>query len=262
MSDFRLQRSLDGNTWAEIDAVVNNSQSKTDRAFVPRRFRFMRVLVTKGLRGNAQVASILELEAYEAETGPFLSGLALSQGTLSPTFDSETFAYSTVVSSTTQTITVTPSALFANTSIKVNGNAVTSGQASPAINVEQGAHISVEVASSDGAVAHYTIDVTKPATSDYLSGLAVAVLRSPLNPPFARDTYAYTGLVMGGVESVTVTPTAEDSKAIIKVNGVQTASGGTTPVPLIVGQNRIEIKVATSVQSDPRLYVVTVNRPS
>ncbi len=263
MVNYKLQGSLDGSNWTDIDSITNNSQMQTDHVIPPRKMKLARVWITGGLRGNPQVASIVELETYEADNSPYLSNLVLSEGTLNPAFAPRVFAYSTTVSTSTQTITVTPTSMFAGNQIKVNGTVVASGQASPAIDVRNGGTITVEVISSDPSVKEtYTVSVTKPTVSDYLSNLVVGGLRGAMSPPFARDIQAYTGLVAGGVLSVTVTPTAENSQATIKVNETVTPSGGTTPVSLVVGETRIEVKVYSTPQSTPRIHVVTVTRPN
>ncbi|RPJ87529.1 MAG: hypothetical protein EHM18_00690 [Acidobacteria bacterium] len=261
--DYKLQGSVDGTTWTDIDSITNNTASQTDRYITPRKMKLARVWISKGLRGNTQVASIVELETYEADNSPYLSNLVLSEGALNPTFAPKVFTYSATVSTSTKTITVTPTSMFPGNQIKVNGTPVTSGQASAAIDVANGGTITVEVTTSDPSVKEtYTVSVTKPTVSDYLSNLVVGGLRGAMSPPFGRDSYTYTGLVAGGVQSVTVTPTAENSQATIKVNEALTTSGGTTPVSLVVGENRIEVKVYATPQSTPRVYVVVVGRPN
>ena len=124
--------------------------------------------------------------------------------------------------------------------------------------------ITVTVTSADNQMTEtYTVVVTKAASSAYLSGLTVNGIRGSLNPVFNKTTMNYTASVSGGVTSVTVTPTAEDSQATILVNNTFTVpSGHTSPaINLIVGQNTITIQV-TAADGNYETYTVVVSRPS
>ena len=97
--DFRLQGSGDNRSWADIDGVAGNTAAITDRLLpIALKIRYLRVYVTKGLKTNPQLASIMALEIYEAPpTSPYLSKLALSSGTLAPAFSATTFNYAAMV---------------------------------------------------------------------------------------------------------------------------------------------------------------------
>ncbi len=101
-------------------------------------------------------------------TNADLSGLNVSQGTLDPIFDSETTDYSVNVENEVETMTVTATAEDANSTVKVNGIEVTSGQASENINLNVGSNI-------------ITVDVT---AEDSITTKAYNILvkRSPAQP--------------------------------------------------------------------------------
>ena len=96
-----------------------------------------------------------------------LSALALSAGSLSPTFASETTSYTASVANSVLSTTVTPTRTQANATITVNGTAVTSGSASGAILLSVGSNtITVVVTAQDGTTSTYTVTVTRAASSD------------------------------------------------------------------------------------------------
>ena len=96
-----------------------------------------------------------------------LSALAISSGTLTPTFAANTTAYTAGVTNATTSITVTPTRAEANATITVNGVAVTSGNASGAINLAVGSNtITTVVTAQDGTTTKtYTVTVTREETT-------------------------------------------------------------------------------------------------
>lgn len=102
-----------------------------------------------------------------------------------------------------------------------------------------------------------------PPLSAYLqsnTGLTVGGLT--LNPsPFVNNVFNYTTPnVANNVTFVAVKPTAEDSRATIKVNGVVVTSGNTTNVTLNVGSNAISVQVTAADGRTTNTYTVTVVR--
>jgi|GEM_PF-2805669 len=98
---------------------------------------------------------------------PELSGLTLSEGSLSPAFAPDSLAYIASVTNSVYAITVTPTASYSNFAVKVNDDAVTSGHASAPIALHVGDNtIEIEVVTIDGTTGSYTIDVTRAPSSD------------------------------------------------------------------------------------------------
>ena len=92
-----------------------------------------------------------------------------------------------------------------------------------------------------------------------LSSLAVS--RGALSPAFSGATTSYTASVVNGVTSMTVTPTATDPTATMKVNGAVVASGNASQsLPLVVGPNTITIKVTSQDGTSTTTYTLTVTR--
>jgi len=193
-----------------------------------------------------------------------LTALKISKGTLSPAFNSATTSYTSSVAAGVTSMTVTPTDPTAGTSITVNGTAVASGTASPAINLVAGENtISIVVTASDGTTTKtYTLTVTCPgSTNDNLSSLKIS--RGTLTPAFTTNTTSYTASVVNGVTSLTVTPTTSASNATVTVNGTAVTSGDASgPIELAVGANTITIVVTAFGGSATKTYTIIVTRES
>ena len=92
-----------------------------------------------------------------------LTNLALSEGSLAPTFNTEVSSYSVTVGEDISSITLTPTASDSNAEITVNGESVSSDSASSPINLSSGDNIiTVEVsASGGGSSSNYIVTVTR-----------------------------------------------------------------------------------------------------
>ncbi len=191
-----------------------------------------------------------------------LSNLAVSQGTLTPAFAAATTSYTDSVINSVTGMTVTPSASDTNATIRVNGTIVASGTASANIPLTVGSNtINVVVTAQDGSTTKtYTITVTRAGSSNAdLSSLAVS--QGTLSPVFAAATTSYTDAVANSVTGMTVTPTASDTNATIRVNGTIVASGAASAnIPLTVGSNTINVVVTAQDGSTTKTYTITVTR--
>jgi hypothetical protein len=259
LTDYKLQGSLDNANWFDIDSVTNNSANQTDRTCTITKVRWARIYVTKGLRGNTNFASIEELELYPADpTSAKLSGLAISTGTLTPTFGGTTYAYTASVGYDTTSMTVTATVEDSRATIKVNGTTATSGQPFTVNNLAVGPNtITVQVTPYIGDPQNYVITVTR-ASSSYLSNVTGF---TNLNPTFSRNVFSYTASVDNGVSSIKIVPTAEDANAAITVNGTAVQSGKKSQsIPINVGSNTVNVMVTSVTGSVQTIYVFTVSR--
>lgn len=255
ISDYALQGSNDGTNWITLDVVTGNSITTTDRTLAtPANYQWYRVYVTKGLKCNYNMASIMDFQLYEAPpTSPYLSSLTISSGTLSPVFNKNTYGYTASVGFEASSIVITPTAEVPtaygyNATIKVNGVTVNSGSGST-VNLETGQNIIyVDVTSAVGNVTQrYTLVVTR-ADSNYLSNLVLmnGTAQIALDPTFAPATTSYTASVGYDVSSLAVTATTQSTKATITINGMVATSGQPFNVNnLVVGTNNISVAVNT-----------------
>ncbi|AKL96034.1 coagulation factor 5/8 type domain-containing protein [Clostridium aceticum] len=263
MSDYEFHVSLDRFNWIKVDSVIGNTLKATDRKFEPVSARYVRVVVRKGLNCNPQLASIGQLEVYQAQpTSAYLNKLGLSSGILKPAFSPANSTYTADVGYTTESITVIPTAEDPNATIKVNGTVVQSGTASQPINLNVGSNtITVEVTSKvGGVVQNYSVNVTR-ASSAYLNNITISPPMVQLNPAFHKSIFVYTANAMPAIGSVTITPKAEDDNAAITVDGKSTTSGSGISVNLNSGQNVIPIIVSSKIGSDTKTYTITISKP-
>ncbi|MDA7483282.1 cadherin-like beta sandwich domain-containing protein, partial [Planktomarina temperata] len=186
-----------------------------------------------------------------ASSDATLSALALSQGSLSPSFTSGTLAYTASVAHSVSSLIVTPTTNDANATATVNG-------ASPAtpVTLSVGSNtVTVQVTAQDGTTQSYTVTVTRAASSDAtLSALTLS--QGSLSPSFASGTLAYTSSVPNSVSSLIVTPTTNDANATAIVNGASAA----TPVTLAVGSNTVTVQVTAQDGTTIQSYTVAVTR--
>jgi hypothetical protein len=268
LTDYKLQGSTDSTNWFDMDTVTNNSANQTDRTFTGKKARWLRLYITKGLRCNTNFASVADFEAYEAANSPYLSGFTLQHGTVnvpySPLFSSKVYSYTANVGTDVGSITVTPTAAQGLV-IRVNNNVVQSGQPSAQISLNSSSTIiNVTVTSPDGTMTDiYTIVVSKAVKSAFLSALALNARGASMSPGFDSTTYNYNATVAPNADTGTVTATAEDTAATVKVNGVTVPSG--TPsqsIPLTAGGvTNITIDVTAADNSDTKHYRIAVTRP-
>jgi hypothetical protein len=191
----------------------------------------------------------------------FLSGLAISNGVFNPGFAATTTCYTDSLPDSVGSLTVTPTATDSSLTVNVNGATVASGATSDPISLSTGANaIDVVVTDQDGVAQTYAVTVTRAGANDaYLGGLAIS--GGALAPDFASGTTSYTASVSNSVDSLTVTPTANESHAGITVNGTAVTSGSASQaIPLSVGSNAVSIQVYAQDGVTCQSYIITVTR--
>jgi len=176
-----------------------------------------------------------------------------------------TTTYTTSVPSATASVTITPTAADPNAKIKVNGTAVTSGTASGAIALAVGQNtINTLVTAQDGTTTHtYSIIVTRISNNALLSTIRLTPASTLTNTGTVGSTTTYTTTAGSTTTSVTLTPTAADAHATIKVNGVAVTSGTASgPIVIAVGQTTITTVVTAQDGTTTHTYSITVTRLS
>lgn len=209
------------------------------------------------------------------QANPWLTGLVVknTDNTLlatDPTFAPQTMNYNIStdydLSSTPDaySITLTPSA-EAGTTISINNATMVSGQPSAPIKLNVGDNvISIKVASSNGTVEKdYTVNIIRNSNDNLTNLVLVAARKSvPTNPAFNKYTLSYTAdMTQSSSTSVQVTPTAQDTSVVIRVNGTIVASGiPSAAIILSQGQNTITVTVTPQTGTKIRSYVVVVSK--
>ncbi len=173
--------------------------------------------------------------------------------------------YTASVGNATASLTVTAAAADPTATVKVNGTTVSSGTASGPIALAAGATttINILVTAQNGTTTRtYSIMVTRapPNVAD-LSNLVAN--SGTLTPVFASGTTSYAATVTNATTSMTVTPTAIDPKATIKVNGSAVTSGKASG-PITLGAEGTATVINAIVTSQDgtvtKTYSITVTR--
>ena len=169
--------------------------------------------------------------------------------------------------STTASVTVTPTSIDANATIKVDGVAVTSGAASGAVALAEGANttITIIVTAQDGKNNEDVFNNRNPRAVDecsLLSGIKLTPASTLTNTGTSGTTITYTTSVSNATTSVTLTPTTADVNAKVKVNGIAVTSGTASGViALVVGNTTITTVVTTAQDgTTTHTYSITVTR--
>ena len=220
------------------------------------------------------------MTVVRGSTDATLSALSLSPGTLSPSFDSTTTAYTANVVAATNSLMVTATPANSAATITVSGTQTDgntpltiSGTTSPftVAGLTDGANtITVRVTPEAGTTMQdYVVTVDRESDNATLSALSLSAgtLSPSLDPAMLTG---YTANV-GTATSLMVTATPANSAATITVSGTQadgntplTISGTTSPFTvagLTDGANTITVTV-TAEAGNTQDYVVTVGRGS
>jgi hypothetical protein len=169
--------------------------------------------------GGSNNVSVLRNAANNAD----LSALALSVGSLSPSFAAATTAYTADVGNTTNSINVTPTPADANATVTVNDQIVTSGAASANINLNVGQNtLTILVTAENGSTKTYSITVTRyeepPVISSFTPlsakpGDAVTITGTGFNTTPANN------IVFFGATRAVVTVASANSLTVIVPSG-------------------------------------------
>lgn len=143
-------------------------------------------------------------------------------------------------------------------SYKVNGVAQTSNVIKIPDTAGSG-NIIVQVTAEDGTTTNYQITYDKEAASEnnYLESLIVD--RASLDKTFDKNTGKYNVIIPEAQNSIDLTLTPEDAKAIIKVDGEDYESGTLITKNVSVGTTTINI-VVISESGLTRTYQIIVTR--
>ncbi|MDH5301221.1 MAG: cadherin-like beta sandwich domain-containing protein [Gammaproteobacteria bacterium] len=198
----------------------------------------------------------------QARTDALLANLLVSQGSLSPVFSADVYAYSMTLANAIASLTITPTALDSQASVVVNGTTLSATQPSRTISLVTGTNqVDVVVTAQDGrSQKNYSIMVIRQGGAN-VNLLSLVPSAGALNPVFASTTLSYSIDVVNATSSLTLTPTAVDGTAVIRVNGGVVPSGNASgSISLNVGANDIPVTVTSADGQTSQAYVVRVNR--
>jgi len=106
-----------------------------------------------------------------------------------------------------------------------------------------------------------TVNIRVNTTGSVATLANLAASSGTLAPAFVSTTTSYAANVANAVSSITITPTATDPNAGIKVNGAEVISGSASAnLPLAVGANTITTVVTAQNGTTTKTYTLTVTR--
>ena len=182
-----------------------------------------------------------------------LSGLKVSEGTLTPEFDAGVVSYNVSVGNKVTSIEVTATAADSKATIKINGNVAASGVAE-AISLSVGNNgIEIVVTAEDGSEKTYTITVNRaqPSTGGNVSPIPVPVADS--DPDTDADT-TYYAVIDGdtSLEKIPVKVDEEIGKGMVSLDSptIETLfankDNAIITMPSITGINAYTLEVPAS----------------
>lgn len=181
-----------------------------------------------------------------------LSAIELSTGSI--TFDKDTLEYSLTVGSSVESITVTPTKVSQEAQWTIKKDGVVTGSD---ITLTNGLNvITIEVTAGDKTKT-YTLNITRELADTTLASLELLKDGSDKLTGFEANTVDYT-LDVANTSTLTLTAQANNSQAIIKVDGV--AFTGSKEISLNKGLNTINILVENG--SVSRTYQLNITRKS
>ncbi|MEO7211984.1 cadherin-like beta sandwich domain-containing protein [Mucilaginibacter sp.] len=215
-------------------------------------------IIVKAQDGTIKTYTIITTR--EASANADLTNLAPDAGTLLQVFAPATQAYTVSVVNTVTSIKFTPTVSDATASVKINGVTVASGTASANIPLALGPNtVTAIVTAQNNTTKQYIVTVTRERSSNAdLSNLVSNA--GALDRAFSPGTPGYSVNVSNTTLTATVTPTASDANATIKVAGQPLASGAeSATIPLALGDNPVAVAV-TAQNGDGKIYTVTIHR--
>lgn len=185
-----------------------------------------------------------------------LSGITLSNGTLSPTFSSSTTAYTVALANTVTGTTITPAKADSTATMLIDGSSVTSETVT--VSPGQSKDVLIALTAQDGVTTKtYTVHITRAISSNAnLSGIALT--NGTLSPTFSSSTTAYTVALANTVTGTTVTPTKADSTATMLIDGSSVTNETVTLNP---GQSKdVTITIIAQDGVTTKTYTVHITR--
>ncbi|QNK50075.1 cadherin-like beta sandwich domain-containing protein [Brevibacterium sp. PAMC23299] len=191
----------------------------------------------------------------EAQTVNSLLKLEIEGIELDQKFTEDVHDYSSTVGNDVEKITLLAASPNENAAIYVNGVKMTDGKLKD-LTLQTGMNTFViTVSDGENETVTYILKVEKHESDD---NLLTSIGLSKGSLTFDSKVTAYHASVENEVQSVTVTPTLSDSKAIVKVNGKDATSAG-VKVTLPVGKTTVKITV-TAENGDEKTYTLTITR--
>lgn len=237
--------------------VASSGQARTITLNSPGQSTTITITVT-GQNGNPKTYFIAVSRGVSNNNN--LQGLAISPGSLSPSFRASTTNYTVNVASSVTAVRVTPRLQDTDASMTVNGQTTDSRQTRtvqlgpPSSNTP----VIVTVTAQNGTQKTYTVSVNRAALGGNNDLQSLSVSPGSLSPSFSASRTSYSVNVGGRVDGITVTAAPEDTNANLTIEGQDT---GSRSISLPPGPSNTEVEVVvTAPNGIPKTYFITVNR--
>lgn len=239
-------------------------------------------IVARNELGYSTEQQLVIFQGEEGDPGEHadLAALALSEGELSSSFESNVLSYSVELDASTKEVQVWAVPAESDAVVQING--ITTDEEHSAM-IELPANsstITVVVQAADQSMRTYTLELQRTSSLAALSDITLEwdenevtdVASEPqLSPSFSSSREAYMVVVANNVTHTRLIPTNVVAGSLITVNGIATSDGQLSAnIPLLVGDNRISIQVISLDESKKRLedrdptlaktYTITVTR--
>lgn len=258
-TDSTTLTAVAANTSAKV--AVNNQPAVSGQPFGPISLDvgINPVTVLVDAPGATKSYTILVTRGGPAD----LFDLELSAGPLSPDFDPASTGYSVSVPSNTTQTTVTATLSDERATLKINGQAATSGQPSTPITLATGTTmVTIIVTAVNATTKTYTVAVNRAGPGNAnLSALQLSA--GLLSPAFNANTVNYSVTTANSSASTTVTATVQVASSTLMINGSPAMSGVPFgPIPLNPSGTTTIVTIAVRAQDGVtvKTYTVTVAR--
>ncbi|RII36642.1 cell wall-binding protein [Clostridium chromiireducens] len=216
------------------------------------------VLTTKDGDTSTYTVTVTRTELFRSAQ---LTGLTLTSGALSPTFNKGVFEYTATVENNVTSVGVKPIAEDVNATITVNSKKVPSGATSPNISLDEGANvINVKVTDTKGNSNTYVLIVTRKYSKANVNLASLSVTDATMSPKFDPETYVYSAKVERNIEKVRVLYTSQNDKSKIKINGKEYTNGQSDLIKLDIGANLVVVEVTAEDGKTTTTYKLSVIR--
>lgn len=208
----------------------------------------------------------INVHRVEKNNDPTLASLTLSPVSLlvSTSSTPTTLSYTTTVDPALNSISIVPTAKYALSVIKINGNIAQSGVVSDPVPLTGTATIvNVVVTAPDGTTTKtYKITVNKTGSNDALIGLTIDPNSILVTSGIVGNQTNFTTSVASNVTSVRLTPKGRNENVTVKINDVPVANGSQSD-PIVLNDAGVTTITAVATAQDGvtiRKFVVNVSR--
>lgn len=252
--------AIDSGSTITVNGTVVKSGKKSQEVKLKEGANNITVAVTT--RENEIATYSIEVTRAEEFRSSSLKSLKLSKGTLNPTFNKGIYEYDATVDNTVTSITLTPVAEDANSTITVNDKKVPSGATSPSISLNEGSNIiNIKVTDTKGDSSNYIINVTRRYGKDNVNLSSLSVSDGVMSPKFDPETYLYSVKVNRNIEKVKIKFNSKNDKATVKIDGKVYANGQESDsINLNIGANLAIVEVIAEDKKTTTTYKLSIIR--